>query len=76
MFIFGWLYLRVCPSVNAELPVGHKVFLFGQVLIHLRLLWPEIHVFDKHARPRVMCPVKWRVGMAFTFHFFLSVKIP
>ena len=73
MLVLGRLDLRMCPAVDAELLVRQDVFFFGQALVHLYSLGPEIHILGEYAGARITGPQKGRVGVAFTGHSFLSM---
>ena len=56
VLVLGRLDLGVRPTVDAELLVRQDVFLWRQVGIGLRCLWPKRWVLDEHAGPWVIGP--------------------
>ena len=73
MLVLGRLDLRMRPAVDAELLVRQDVLFFGQALVHLYSLGPEIHVSGEYAGAWITGPQEGRVGVAFTGHSFLSM---
>ncbi|MFY7925082.1 MAG: hypothetical protein ACOVN5_04675 [Aquidulcibacter sp.] len=76
VFVFGGLDFRVGPAVDTKLLVGNQVFFFGQVLVDLGFLWPEVQVVGKNTGPWVAVPEERAVGVAIAFHLNFTIKAP